>query len=1057
MTATIASPPRVKAAVGGRFVVPRLPRRLVPRPRLLARFHEAVGNGVIVVVAPPGYGKTTAVAMAVAELDYEIRWLTLDATAHAPEAFAHQLGCALYGDRLAAPPSTTLGLSDLQAYIGTAVSEVAARHERPLLVVIDNAHLLGESHETLQLLGWLVEALGGGHELVLCGREMPFLPRVTERLATGEITVFDAGVLAFSPDETEAAVRAMGASLAPEEVLERTGGWPAGVMATLAGDTVAGVSAADFERYLEREVWARVPQGLRPVLRRVSLQPSIERSFVELEFGLRAWRELVAWMQRRDFLCEHLTQREFRLNPLLQQFIAREFAATEPEAFHEAVEAELATLTRAGREAEAIELAREYGSEAQLARLLAAYSHRLILRGSFSLLREAFGCLGPASFDRSALLAALRARVEAHIGNPEEALHAANRLIANGSARGAARVHAHLARLRALRLLGRQQELIAEADYLRALDWDGDPALRAEVTFQRAEIELSVTRNFQRAEELLRLAIDEAERHGVTPLDLLARSTLGQALAMHGDAPAAVTMLTRAAQGWRALGRSSNLGWTLNNLGMAHLDAGDFRSAVAVLAEAVTEGMACGNRRNVAYARGSLGDAELALGHFKRAQEHYEEAIRMCASEALDETLAALSIAGLAASFLGQGDLQQADFFIRRAMLVALASGNQYEIAFCRLRQAAIELAAGNTLAAIDLADQAAKAFADMDIAPLVAAAHYRSAVANFRAGRRGEAQDALARCADAIRQPWMTNALVPLIREDPLFAQWAASRPASGRWFREVLERQSFLVTTREPGDGADVPSQRYPRVVARSLGRVQVTVGGRVVSDEQWASARAKELFFLLLDHRGGIRKEQAVELLYPELPREKCNSAFHSNLYRVRRALYPDCVVKQDGTYLLNPEGVFEWDVQRFEEAVARARAAEPGSRERALAFQEALEFYEGPFAETLESEWAAALRSRLREEAHDSLAALAGYFAAREDYEAAVLCLERILRADPFNEEAAYELARYRSRAGQAVQALHFLDQYAEEYERELGEPLPERFFALRSAIASGVAV
>ncbi|MEJ5221553.1 MAG: BTAD domain-containing putative transcriptional regulator, partial [Tepidiforma sp.] len=478
---------------------------------------------------------------------------------------------------------------------------------------------------------------------------------------------------------------------------------------------------------------------------------------------------------------------------------------------------------------------------------------------------------------------------------------------------------------------------------------------------------------------------------------------------------------------------------------------------VAVLEEAVAEGISCGNRRNVAYATGSLGDAELALGHFKKAQEHFEEAIRICATEALDETLAALSIAGLSAAFLGQGDLQQADFFARRAMLVALASGNQYEIAYCKLRQSAVDLAAGNALVAERLAGEAADAFEQMDVAPFAAAAWYRRAMAQFRLNRRAEAQESLAKCAAAIRQPWMTNVLVPLVRENPMFAQWAASRPAAGRWFRDILERQSFLVSS----DAAEPPSEpsagRFPRVVARSLGRVAVTVGGRQVTDEQWASLRAKELFFLLLAHRGGIRKEQAVEMLYPELPREKCNSAFHSNLYRLRRALYAECVVKQDGAYLLNPEGQFEWDVERFEAALERAHQAAPGSKERALAFQEALELYEGPFAEVFESEWAAARRARLHEQAHSSLAALAGYFAARKDFEAAVLCLERILRSDRFNEEAAYELARYRSRAGQAVQALHFIDQYAELYEQELGEPLPERFYELRAAIAAGVAV
>ena len=99
----------------------------------------------------------------------------------------------------------------------------------------------------------------------------------------------------------------------------------------------------------------------------------------------------------------------------------------------------------------------------------------------------------------------------------------------------------------------------------------------------------------------------------------------------------------------------------------------------------------------------------------------------------------------------------------------------------------------------------------------------------------------------------------------------------------------------------------------------------------------------------------------------------------------------------------------------------------------------------------------MRERLENEAHESLAALAGYFAGRDDYESAALCMERVLRANRYNEEAAYQFAQYRSRAGQVVQALRFIDEYSHEYSEEIGEELPARFWDLRSAIAAGVAV
>lgn len=1043
----------------GRITVPRLPRRLVPRPRLLQRLHASIGNGLTVLQAPAGYGKTTLISSFAAEVEFRPTWLTLDASAGAPEVFAQQLAAALAGDREIEPPAVFTKFTDLQAYLHAAARQAAEESGLPLLVVVDNVEELTEGREAGALLVWLMDVLPEGSEVILSGRELPFIPSVNALIATGEVAVLDATDLAFDESELAAAIELSGAQANPADLASQTGGWPVAVMAALAGGAGScdRLSAAAFDLYLQAEVWERVPPELRDVLRRVALGPTIERAGVEIDFSPASWRQLTAWASTREFLCEHLSPAEFRLNPMLRQFIVADFQRTDPEGYDAAVEHVLQSMIAGGDLSEAVEFARASASERHLAELLEAHSPQLIIQGAFTLLWRAFECISTTTLGRRPLLRALLARLTAHHGDPEEALRRAGLVLRDPSIAGESRIQALLAKLRSLRLLGRLEEAITTAGQLRALDCCDDPILRTEVAYQSAEFELSVTRNFARAEELLNEAIRMSEHGHVEPLGLLARSTLGQALAMHGDAPAAVTVLTRAAQGWRSLGRSSNLGWVLNNLGMSHLQAGDFASAASVLKEAIQEGIDCGNQRNIAYATASLGDAELALGHFQKSREHYEEAIRICATDALDETLAALSIAGLSAAFLGLGDLQQADFFSRRALLVALTSANDYEVAHCKLQQAACEFAAGNYVSALSEAAQAAERFEAMDVPPSLAIAHYRMAMAHFRASRRAEAQEEIGRSAAALKEPWMASALVPLMRENPMFAQWAASRAGVGRVFRDLLERQSFGVLAPAQEQPAAESGSRLPRVVARSLGAVSVSVGGRDVSDEQWASARAKEMFFLLLSHREGLRKEEAVEHLYPDLPREKCNSAFHSNLYRIRKALYQDSVVKRDGAYVLNPDGQFDWDVQEFEAAIERGRRAQPGSRVRAVAFQEAVEKYGGPFAEMFQSEWAAATRARLDGEANESLAMLAAYFASRDDYESAAMCMERVLRANQHNEEAAYQLARYRSKAGQIVQALSFIDDYGSTYVSEFGEQLPERFWRLRADIAAGVAV
>ncbi len=1051
---------RHRMSIFGRMMIPKLPRRIISRDRLLRRLHLAIGSGITVVEAPAGFGKTTLLAQFANDLDYTVLWLTLDAASGSPEVLAHQLGMALSRSADTAPPATASKFTDLQAYVNAELSAAHAASEKPLLVVVDNIHELVDQRESTLLVSLFLSAMPEGNELILAGRERPFLPELNAGIATGEIPLIDSSELAFAIDEVRAAMREAGTLGSPEDVLRGTAGWPVGVMAALAsGPGAESLSSAAFDQYLEREVWEGVPEGVRTVLRRFSLQPSISRSSVEAEFGPGAWRGITAWLSARDFLCEHLSPVEFRLNPLLRQFIAEEFDREDPDGYSESFQRLIDELVSSGSIAEALEYTRAHGNEQQLVCLLEKYGARLLTQGSLTLLQRSFECVSEATLRRRLVLRGLNARVIAHTTDPEDALKKANGLLRDANAPAEARAHALLAKVRSLRLLGQLDEATSTALELAEIEASLEGSLRWEVNYNRAEYELSVTRDFLKAEALLGTVIEECDRHGIQPLGLLARSTLGQSLAMRGDAPAAVTVLTRAAQGWRNVGRSTNLGWVLNNLGMSHIQAGDFRSAATVLEEAVEEGLNCGNQRNVAYATGSLGDAELALGHYEKARVHYEEAIRICATDALDESLAALAIAGLSAALLGAGDIQQADFFSRRALLVAVSSANSYEIATCKLQQSAVEFASGNLASSIAEGSEAAERFAQMEVLPMLASAYYRVAMARFKAGKRAEAEESLANAAEALREPWMVGALIPMVRENPMFAQWAATRRVAGAAFRDVLERQSFEAVADASGDEASaVAPARFPLVEAHSLGRVSVSMGGREVSDEDWASARAKEMFFLLLSNRDGIRKEEAVEQLYPELPREKCNSAFHSNLYRVRKALYQQCVVKgNDGVYQLNPEAAFSWDVQEFEAAIARARTSPSGSRERAVSLQEALELYAGPFAATFQSEWAESIRARLDGDANESLATLAGYFAGREDYESAAMCMERVLRANQYNEEAAYQFARYRSRAGEVVQALRFIDEFGSTYSDEFGEQLPERFGELRAAIAAGVAV
>lgn len=1023
---------------------------LLRRERPLSLLHQSIGNGLTVIQAPAGCGKTALAMQFADELDFSVAWVALDSACASPEVFAERLARVLAGPAFPAPV-TAARLSDLFSYVGNALQERVDASEQPLLIVLDNVQELGAEADASAMLEWLVVALPEDAELLLCSREPFQAPTVNRRLVAGEAVLVGKEALAFTLDEIRALVELREATASPEQVLEASAGWAMGVLALLGGSARAASGLGDaWRNYLTQELWGPLPADLRELLQPLGLCETVSSDLAIELLGADGWGRARRWLGENDFLVESLDEAGVRLNPLLREFLRREFSTTEPAKFRAAATTAIKHASEAGALADAIELVRAFDDAEAAAAIIDQHGAMLLQEGKFRLLERAFAGVPRAMLMARPKLRALRVRLLAHLGQHEEAEKEADALTADLGTPHGARVIALVGKARAYRMQLRIPEMRATLDEAHRLGID-DPAIRAEVAYAEADIELSGMSNYPRAEELLREAIMCASSQRMQSLELLARSTLGQLMAMRGDGPAAVLTLEKAAEGWAAHRGTANLGWVLNNLGMAYLSVGGFEEAIPVLERSITEGRVCRNERNEAYATASLAEAKAALGHYEDARKDWERAIAICSEAVNDATLAGLSIAGLAGTLLGLGELERADYFVRQALLIAEDSGSPYELGTVYTQQASIASANGRHTDAIAAARDAIALFKKAGASEVLLAANYRLALCLFKADRRREAEPVLRKVAALITEPWRAAHLRPLVTEHPMFAQWAASQGILPPAFKELVGRGTF-----RPEDEAEAVST-LPAVEVESLGTLSVRVAGHEVDTQAWESRTALELFFVFLAHRGGIRKEEAVELLYPELPREKCNSTFHSNVYRVRRALYPESIVKTNGAYRLNPDGRWDWDVERFESQLAEAQKLPAGSSERAELCKAALELYRGPFAGPFLSEWAEGLRRETEERSQHALALLAGHHASKGNFEAAADCLERLLRVDQYNEDAAFELAACRARAGQRVVALETIDTFKRRHIEELGEPLPARFERLRQTIAAGLAV
>ncbi|MCR3751078.1 BTAD domain-containing putative transcriptional regulator [Lentzea californiensis] len=219
----------------------------LPRLRLVDRLRGRWALPVTLVVAGPGFGKTTALAQAVRANLLEPRgidaWVSCEAAHEDADRLARSILDAL---AVRARPGV-LGVRD--------VVDALIRHA-PLDVclLLDDVHEVPEDSPGAELLGSVVRALPGTAHLVLSGRRVPSC-RLARREAAGEVAGIDSAELAFTEAETAALAGRFGRE--PPEDLR---GWPALVRLSLT----AGPAAS--WRYAREEVLSRLPGPVRLTL-----------------------------------------------------------------------------------------------------------------------------------------------------------------------------------------------------------------------------------------------------------------------------------------------------------------------------------------------------------------------------------------------------------------------------------------------------------------------------------------------------------------------------------------------------------------------------------------------------------------------------------------------------------------------------------------------------------------------------------------------------------------------------------------------------------------------
>src|SRR5581483_1272065 len=275
-----------------------------------------------------------------------------------------------------------------------------------------------------------------------------------------------------------------------------------------------------------------------------------------------------------------------------------------------------------------------------------------------------------------------------------------------------------------------------------------------------------------------------------------------------------------------------------------------------------------------------------------------------------------------------------------------------------------------------------------------VASARYLLACVYYLQRQRKRCLDLLKLVAENVRRHGV-NTVDEAVRERPEAARYARARRQDPDVWQQVLARVTGPQDSERPSLQAADLTQNV--VSLNCLGEVSLRFNGRQVLPIEWRSITAVELLAYLIWKRRPVRALDAAAELWPDIDRAQAMSRFHSNLYRIRRALYPACITEENKRYSVNPKDVFELDVSRFEGLCLLARSAR--SPEESLAqLRQAADLYRGPLAEEFFSEWATSLRLRLADTHLDALVELGSLSLSLGRAEDAADWSERALAVD-----------------------------------------------------------
>lgn len=498
-----------------------------------------------------------------------------------------------------------------------------------------------------------------------------------------------------------------------------------------------------------------------------------------------------------------------------------------------------------------------------------------------------------------------------------------------------------------------------------------------------------------------------------------------------GDLPRAQQRLTQSLTLRRLQGDEVGAARVINNLGNVALDSGDYALAEAHYRDSLAIRRRHADVPGTASVLNNLADTQFKRARLSDAQKTYEESLDLYWQIGdLWSIASCLNSLGEVARRLGQFD--QARVLLAESHSLCREIGDERGEAFNLNYQANLALSLGRWAEAAGLIHTSLSLLTRGNHLTYLPAGVETAA---WLAARQDSARRALRLYAYAagLRQslgmptaPSDMSLHQPV--QDALQAHFGPEALAVMAGVGRALTPAQVLAeveTLCQPAEPAQAATGVTPSVRVVTLGRAQVWVDGRELTDSDWTYVKAKELFYYLLANPGVIKSRLGLDL-WPDASPAQLRSAFHRTMHHVRKALgHPDWIGFAQGAYTLALPDTAWVDRQVFAGGIERAAlAVKAGRSSDAIAdLVEALGVYRGDYLDLAGlGDWAMIEREALRRRAFEAHLQLSQLLFEAERYTEAADAYRELIAFDPYIEVGHRGLMRSLAQLGEVAQAV-----------------------------------